>query len=160
MLKRNILSVAILCVMLAMPLFSASAEKPEVYYGPVEDFAVYDCGDFDLVFGYDGWERIIVDWEALRATWQAHTQYHIYRHDDPENEITTNWNNWLSVFRIGKEKGEMRVGTYDLWVIPGIGPLSIDAGRVAWDNDGNIISSGGHYAVKGGLELVCPLFAE
>ena len=153
------LSILAALVLAAVAIVPARADPPEIWTGPSEWSGVYDCGDFDLVYGWTGWERFIIHWDILQGTYQAHTRMFIYRLDDPENVIETASNNWLENYRLEKDPWVMRLGTWDNWVLPGIGHIWFEAGRATWDSEGNLTLQG-RSMYAGDVDDACPLFAK
>ena len=154
----SILATLILAMVAVVPA-SAGPGQNEIWTGTLYWEDEFDCGEFKLVFGWTGWERVIIHWGTLQSVYQAHTRQFIYRQDDPESVIETSSNNWLIVDRWEDDKGYMLLGTWDNWVLPGIGHMWFTAGRFAWDSEGNGTFTGRSYYAEG-IHLACPLFAE
>ena len=113
MSKRTILTVAILCVILAIPLFTASADPPEIFTEALSDYWDIPCGDFYVRDAWTGEARFIVqDWDPPRGSIHYSTLDYFYRIDaagNPVGEMYPSHIHWVSVVRHPKH-GWMDVG--------------------------------------------------
>lgn len=163
MSKRTILTVAILCVILAIPLFTASADPPEIFTEPLSDYWDIPCGDFYVRDAWTGEARFIVqDWDPPRGSIHYSTLDYFYRIDaagNPVGEMYPSHIHWVSVVRHPKH-GWMDVGANIHTVIPGAGSVFIDAGRVYWDEEGNFSYQGNHQWLDMDMERFCAAFEQ
>lgn len=162
MSKKTLLAVAILCLLMAIPLFTASAGKPEIIVAPIAGSNIFDCGDFDVVDEWAGEVRYIVaDWDPPRGSIHYSTLDEFYRIDDsgveyPRYPVHIHW---VEVVR-HPDHGWMTLGASIHSVIPGAGSVFIDAGRYYWDEEGNFSYQGNHQLQDLDMERFCAAFAQ
>jgi hypothetical protein len=154
----SILAALILALIAVIP---ASADAPDNYTDYVADHWVYHCDEgFDITLGYTGWYHWVIDWDEGQGNAIVSTFGYVYRNDKPEVVYNTKPNHWNGIIRLGSGKGVMTVGTWDHMVMPGVGVFYLNAGRVLYDSDLNIIKVVGSWDIEGDYSGVCAALAQ
>ena len=158
MTKRMIASIVIVSVLILIPLFSASAGRPEHIVLDVDDYwDMADCGDFIIQVHNWGKMYVVIDWEAMRATIHSDTEDSFYRTDGVGPTYSSK-GAFVQVYRLGQGKGHMDLGGVPI-VVPGAGAILVNAGRVYYDNADNVITySGNQQSMDGDIGKLCAAF--
>ena len=158
MAKRISVTFAIVSILILIPLFTVSAGKPEHIILDVDDtWDAADCGDFIIQVHNVGKLYIVIDWEAMRATIRGETEDSFYR-TDGVGPVYSSRGAFRQVYRLDQGKGHMDLGGVVI-AVPGAGAILVNAGRVYYDNDDNLISySGNLQSMDGDINRLCAAF--
>jgi hypothetical protein len=141
---------AVMALMLALA-GSASAAKPEVTTFHIEGTEfITDCGDFDVLtdFVFDIRSIVFFDDEGNADFARSHVRIHdfYYNSETGEGFAETEASNNVSDLPSGEEITS--VGLRYHVTVPGEGLVLVDAGRLEFDENGEVVFAAGPHQVE------------
>ena len=159
--KKNIVSLVISVVMISLSLTSVTtvhAATPDVQTFHNEgSFVGFDCGEFLVL--QDFTEDVTVTTFFDKAGNPVRAQIHVRYDGTLTNSVTglTLRDPARRTITVNLQNGTVtETGLFYGLTVPGRGIAVLDAGKVVFDADGNVIFVGGpHQFLAGGEALIC-----
>jgi hypothetical protein len=155
MLSTLVTTMAVMLLALAGSAFAASPEQVTIQEEGTEFIA--DCGDFDVLADYVLDMRIITYFDRAGDpdSSKVHFQFQSFYYNSETGEGFAETETGTDVFDI--ETGELTSHGLSYRVtVPGGGAVLLQAGRIVYDEAGNVVfEAGPHQVLSGDTEKLC-----